>query len=522
MPKSPRLDAYHRKRDATRTPEPMGGRPRRSRQRRFVIQKHQARRLHYDLRLEMHGVLKSWAVPKGPSVDPAVRRLAVQVEDHPLEYATFEGAIPRGSYGAGSVIVWDRGTYRLEGAKSPDRQLADGHLELTLSGEKLRGRWLLVRTRPNDPRQWLLVKRPDAYAGGSEPTRTRPESVCSDAVLPDTATGRDPALAVDRRLPRARLTPRDLPFMLPTLATTPPDGSDWIFEIKWDGIRLLILRQGGAVRLFTRSALDVTPRFPEVATAAAALAGGDLALDAEVVALDTRGRPSFHRLQRRTGTRGRGPVDTTVPVRAYAHDCLALDGRDLRRRPLSERNALLRALVGDAGALRYCDHVAGDGAVVLAHVRDLGLEGIVAKRRDAPYRGGRRREWLKIKCDRRQEFVIGGYTDPKRGRPHLGALHLGVYAGRRLTYAGRVGTGFDDATLAELAGVLRTIPRRRSPFVAGTPPKGAEHHWVRPLLVCEVRFSEWTPDGHLRHPVFLGMRPERRPATVRREQPAEA
>jgi bifunctional non-homologous end joining protein LigD len=526
------LAEYRRKRDPAATPEPMGGR-RRGRSDRFVIQKHRARRLHYDLRLEMDGVLKSWAVPKGPSVDPRIKRLAVEVEDHPLEYASFEGVIPGGQYGAGTVVVWDRGTYALHGPKPPAAQLADGHLDLELRGEKLRGRWTLVRAggRGRDARRhWLLIKKDDAFAGGAEPVETRPGSVLSahdgrkgvaqvdDAADPPPPGARAPARA-DRRLPRARLSAPALPFMLPTLvAEVPRDG--WLYEIKWDGVRVLILRRGGAVTLHSRAGGDVTRRYPEIAAAAARLAGGDLALDAEIVAAGDDGRPSFHRLQRRIHrARAIASAVAEVPVVAWAYDCLALGGRDLRGLPLGERKARLRELVGSQGALRYCDHVEGDGRAVLETACEMGLEGIVAKRADAPYRGGRRREWLKIKCRRRQELVIGGYTEPRGGRSHLGALHLGVYEGGALTYAGKVGSGLDEATLADLARRLAPLATDRCPFTRGDPPRGREHRWVRPALVCEVRFGEWTPDGRLRHPVFLGLRADKRPRAVRREEP---
>ena len=515
MRKSSPLDAYHRKRDPSRTPEPMGRARRERGRRRFVIQKHRARRLHYDLRLEIDGVLKSWAVPKGPSVDPAVARLAVAVEDHPIEYADFEGEIPAGSYGAGSVIVWDRGTYRLVGPKDPAEQLRDGHLELELRGAKLQGRWLLVRTERGDARQWLLRKRPDPYARGVEPVETRPESVRSGRPLPGDDAA-DPRAAALRGLPRARVEAAVPPFMLPTLAATPPRGAGWIFEIKWDGMRVLIVRTGGRVRLRSRGGLDVTRQFPEVAAAATRLGGGDLALDAEVVALDPQGRPRFHLLQPRLARAGASGAPATVV--AHAYDCLAVLGRDVRGLPLRARKEIVRSLVGDGGALRYCDHVEDDGPAVLASVAALGLEGVVAKRADARYRAGRRPEWVKVKCHRRQEFVIGGYTDPKGTRPHLGALHLGVYEGRRLTYVGRVGSGLDDAGLGRLAARLRALATPRCPFAAGAPPSGLEHHWVRPRLVCEVRFGEWTPDGRIRHPVFLGLRADRAPASVGREE----
>jgi bifunctional non-homologous end joining protein LigD len=333
----------------------------------------------------------------------------------------------------------------------------------------------------------------------------------------DAMRAREAARAL-ATLPAARLTPAELPFMLPTLAATPPRGESWLFELKWDGVRVLMLRVGARVQLWSRNAVEVSAQYPEVAAALAALAGGDLALDAEVVALDDEGRPSFQRLQRRMHVvRGRAQAIGAAPVTACVYDCLALDGRDTRELPLVARKALLRELLPAGGSLRYSDHVEGEGAEFFAVARDAGLEGIVAKRADSPYRGGRRREWLKIKCHRRQEFVIGGYTAPKGTRAHLGSLHVGVYEGEALVYAGRVGSGLDTRGLEDLHERLRALAVARSPFARGAPPRDRENHWVRPVLVCEVRFTEWTEDDRIRHPVFLGLRADKSPTDVVRE-----
>ncbi len=315
--------------------------------------------------------------------------------------------------------------------------------------------------------------------------------------------------------------PTDLPFMLPTLVTALPPGPGWVFEIKWDGVRVLAERVRGQVQLWSRGRVDVTARYPEVVAAIAALAGDDLALDGEIVALDQRGQSSFHRLARRMHlTRGVGAAAVALPVTYYVYDCLRLAGRDVRGLPLLARKALVRDLIPAHGTVRYADHVAGDGRAFFAAACKAGLEGVVAKRADARYRGGRRPEWRKIKCHRRQEFVIGGYTDPKGSRSHLGALHLGVYDGDALVYVGRVGSGFDERALRALHDRLRSLAVPRCPFTGGAPPRGQEHHWVRPELVCEVRFGEWTPDGSLRHPVYLGLRSDKQAAEVRREEPA--
>ena len=321
-------------------------------------------------------------------------------------------------------------------------------------------------------------------------------------------------------LPPARLGPRALIFMLPTLVAEVPCGPGWLFEIKWDGVRVLALRRRGRVELRSRAGRDVTAQYPEVAAAVAGLPGGDLALDGEIVVPDAHGRPSFHALQRRMhASRAVAALARACPVVTYVYDCLALEGCDLRGLPLRERKARLRALLGRGGTLRYADHVEGDGGAFFAEACAAGLEGVVAKRAEAPYRGGRRREWLKVKCQLRQEFVLGGWTDPKGTRAHLGAVHLGVYEDGALAYVGRAGSGLDTAALGALHTCLVRLATERCPFVRGTPPRGREHHWVRPELVCEVRFSEWTPDGRLRHPVFLGLRTDKRPRDVHREAP---
>jgi bifunctional non-homologous end joining protein LigD len=294
--------------------------------------------------------------------------------------------------------------------------------------------------------------------------------------------------------------------MLPTLVRDVPYGPEWIYEIKWDGVRVLARRTGAAVTLYTRHGASCTDRYPEVADAVAALPGGDLVLDGEIVALEADGRPSFQQLQRRMHlTRDVARAARAVPVVAYFYDCLVADGRDARPLPLLARKRILRALIPAAGPLRYCDHVAGDGRRFFAAVADKGLEGIVAKRGDAAYHAGRRMEWQKIKCHRHARFVIGGYTDPKGARSHLGALHVGIYDGDELVYVGKVGTGLDGAKLDAVHARLRALPAAPCPFTGGDPPRGREHHWVRPALVCEARFTEWTADRRIRHPVFVGL-----------------
>ncbi len=525
-PKS--LREYRRKRDPRRTPEPMGKRRRRAALPRFVVQKHAARRLHYDLRLEYDGVLKSWAVPKGPSLDPQQRRLAVAVEDHPLDYAQFEGVIPAGNYGAGAVIVWDQGAYSLPTGANLGAQLTQGKIEVELEGEKLRGRWALVRTgprRPADGKQWLLFKKPDAYATGPEPTDIAPESVLSGQTVEELSGQPAPIAAVRRRLAAARLSPavltlRSLPLALPTLHQTLPKGRGWLYEIKWDGVRVLIIRTQRRVRLLARSGADVTARYPEVAATVEELPDGDLALDGEIVTLDEQARPSFVRLQQRMHLSSAAAIRRgvrSVPALAYVFDCLACDGYDVRPLPLLHRKAIVRSLLSGSSSLRYCDHVADEGAAFLEEVAAAGLEGVIAKRAASPYPSGRTEAWRKVKCPRRQNFVIGGFTAPKGARAHLGALHVGVYRSGKLVYVGRVGSGLSDVGLADLADRLRALEVKVCPFAREATVPGHGHRWVRPQLVCEVRFSEWTPEGSLRHPVFVGLRADRRATAVHRE-----
>lgn len=536
----PRLDAYRKKRDPERTPEPFGGRRRvpghalqgsrgrqRSRGRLFVVQKHAARRLHYDLRLEMDGVLKSWAVPKGPSVRPEEKRLAVQVEDHPIEYADFEGLIPPDNYGAGAVIVWDRGWYGLAKQGDPLEQLTKGKLEVELFGFKLRGRWTLARMG-NREKEWLLRKKADAAAAREELTDRYPRSVLSGLTVEEIVDVPGKLTEIRTRLqtrgaPRRDLSPRDQPFMLASLAEHPFSGEEWLFEIKYDGVRALVFRQGDLVELYGRNGQPITGRYPELAEALRALPVERFLIDGEIIVLDESGRPSFQRLQARMGLTN--PVDIaraaiTVPVVGIFFDCLALEGHDLRRLPLLERKEYLRLILPSLGLVRYGDHVLEHGAVFFDAASEQRLEGIVAKKVTSFYLGGRSREWVKVKCQRRQELVIGGYTDPQGARGYFGALLIGLYEGPRFVYVSKVGTGFDEAGLKQLWEALEQLSRSTSPFEVGSPPSRGSH-WVEPRLVCEVRFTEWTRDGGLRHPAFLGLREDKRPEECRRELPVE-
>jgi len=526
----PPLEAYRKKRDPDRTPEPFGGRlP--AGGRLFVVQKHAARRLHYDLRLEMDGVLKSWAVPKGPSGHAEEKRLAVHVEDHPLEYGDFEGVIPAGNYGAGSVIVWDYGWYRSTKPQDPLDQLARGKLEVEIFGYKMRGRWTLARMSGKD-RDWLLLKKADGAAlpsGAAELIERYPQSVLSGLTVEEMADRPARLAAVRARLealgaPRGEVDARAHPFTLATLAERPFSDPAWLYEVKYDGVRVLAARRGERVTLYGRSGQDTTSRYPEVVRALRALPVDRFVIDGEIVALDDAGRPSFQRLQPRMALTDPRDIEMAArrqPAVGVFFDCLMLDDRDLRRRPLVERKECLRLLVPALGPVRYGDHVAGEGRAFFEAASAQRLEGIVAKKARSVYSGGRTRDWIKIKCQKRQEFVIGGYTDPQGARGHFGALHLGLYEGPaespRLVYVSKVGSGFDQAGLAAIWSRLGPLDRATPPFDAGAVPTGRGHHWVEPRLVCEVRFTDWTEDGGLRHPTFIGLRDDRKPEDCRRE-----
>jgi bifunctional non-homologous end joining protein LigD len=449
------------------------------------------------------------------------------VEDHPIEYADFEGVIPPDNYGAGAVIVWDRGSYRPVKPGDPLEQLAKGKLEVELFGFKLRGRWTLVRMAKKE-KEWLLLKKADAAASGAELTERYPQSVLSGLTVEEIRDLPAKRAAVRARLqaleaPRGDVSPRTQPFMLATLAERPFSGKDWLFEVKYDGVRVLAHRLGEAVELYGRSGQVITGRYPELVGALRALPVEAFLIDGEIAALDESGKPSFERLQARmhlTSPRDTARAAAAVPVIGIFFDCLALDGHDLRRLPLLDRKECLRLLLPPLGPVRYGDHVLEHGEAFFEAASAERLEGIVAKKVKSLYVGGRSREWIKVKCLRRQEFVIGGYTDPQGGRSYFGALHVGIYDGPRLVYVSKVGTGFDEASLKTLWEALQPLGRPTSPFAIGAPT-GRGHHWVEPKLVCEVRFTEWTKEGGIRHPAFLGLRADKRPEECRREAPVD-
>ena len=519
------LERYRSKRRASSTPEPFGpaqgaavtaGGPATWEQAAgsFVVQKHAARRLHYDFRLEHRGVLLSWAVPKGPSADPAEKRLAVQVEDHPAEYAGFEGVIPAGNYGAGAVIVWDRGPFRF--LEDPDAGLAKGKLLFELEGYKLRGVWTLVRTR-RDPKEWLLIKHRDAFADAGGKRAVPEESVLSGRSLDEVREGRSreaeiAAEAARLGAPRRRVRPGDVGLMLAEARDRPFSGEGWLFELKYDGFRVLAAKEGTEASLRYRSGLDATDRYPELAQALHALPFDRAVLDGEVAVLDADGKPSFQALQKRALLSRAAEAERAAkarPATFFAFDLLAFGDLDLRPLPLRERKALLARLLPPAGPLRYADHVEDRGEDLFREVRARGLEGVVAKKADSRYRAGRSGAWLKVRVQRSDDFAVVGFTMPSGSRAGFGALHLAVHDGKGFAYAGSVGTGFAAEDLASIRARLEPLRRKEPP--CRNAPAGKGNAWVEPRLVCEVRYLEVTDEGLLRQPAFVRLRDDKRP-----------
>jgi bifunctional non-homologous end joining protein LigD len=555
-----RLKEYRRKRSFERTPEPSGQRrqaPRRSTLSRFVVQKHAASRLHYDFRLELNGVLLSWAVPKGPSMDPADRRLAVHVEDHPVEYFDFEGGIPKGEYGGGTVMVWDWGGVRWlpahprpEGPAEPpdpDAMLADGDLKFELYGRKLRGAFAIVKTS-QDEKSWLLIKKHDEAATPGGDVTERDRSVLSGRSMdeiraaaervwhsdrPAAGQGGGAGAFLDLAKARPARFPKEVAPMLATPQAHAVDDAAWSYEIKLDGYRVIALVKDGGVRLLTRRGLDATRQYPELGALSTLVRASDAVLDGEVVALDEAGRPSFSRLQERTGMVGRfrdrerdgeegapaAPgLQARIPVVYYVFDVLHHEGRSVLDVPLSERRRLLDAILLDGPCVRRLDAFpGGDGSFLLEAVRAQGQEGVVAKRLDSVYRPGTRsKAWLKIKANREQTCAVVGYTPPQGGRKHFGSLALAVAGDGGYTYCGQVGSGFDETLLRTVMGILEGLREGAAPPAqTALAPKGVT--WVRPELVVEVKFNEWTRDGVLRQATFLRVRPDLSPEDCRRE-----
>jgi len=545
------LSEYRRKRDFRRTAEPSGETAKSKTPKKsaaaglsFVVQKHAASQLHYDFRLEWNGVLVSWAVPKGPSLDPHDKRLAVHVEDHPLEYGGFEGAIPKGEYGGGTVLVWDAGTWRPW--EDAAEGLRIGKLKFDLHGEKLRGGWMLVRRggakAPADERNWFLIKERDAEARPAaeyDVLAELPLSVVSgrelDAITRDpgrlwSSRGggelQQPASAKPSSAPRLQqksatgLRKKMPEFVAPQLATlvaSPPDGDHWLHEIKLDGYRMLCRVESGKAKFLSRNQQDWTSKLAPLAEAAARLPVQTALLDGEVVALGADGRTNFQDLQNAFQEHRVGSL------LYYAFDLLYVDGHDLTGLPLIERKQRLARVATPRGPIRLADYVIDEGPDYFLQACELQLEGIVSKRVDRPYISGRGGDWLKAKCLNRQEFVIGGYTPPSGSRRHFGALLVGYFDGQKLLYAGRVGTGFSDDTLASLHAEFKQTPAKANPF-ANTELVGAPRgtQWLEPKLVAQVEFAGWTRDGLLRHASFQGLRADKRADEVNRETPRPA
>lgn len=533
------LKEYNRKRHFQRTAEPAGKRSAKAGH-SFVIQKHQARNLHYDFRLEMDGALKSWAVPKGPSLDPRVKRLAMQVEDHPVAYGSFEGIIPAGEYGGGTVMLWDRGDWEPIGDAKEGYER--GHLKFTLHGAKLRGAWVLVRIARGTPEkpQWLLIKERDAEAkpeAKGDVLEELPPSAASGRGLEEIANDRDkvwksngvlkssrqdndrygkPAAATARETQKApaqnapaKKVPARVDVELATLAKEAPTGDDWLHEIKLDGYRMICRVEKGKATFLSRNYQDWTARFPSLVQAVKELPARQALLDGEVVAVRPDGTTNFQDLQNAFRA-GRHEA-----LHYHVFDILHLDGKDLTGLPLDERKRILAKLLGAKGVpatLQYSQHIVGNGPAFFRQVCNKKLEGIVSKRRDRPYVSGRGYDWLKVKCLKNDEFVIGGYTDPAGARTGFGALLVGYYGkADALKHAGKVGTGFGDTALQALTKRLKALATRHSPFTDLTKA-GAHVHWVKPELVAQVSYGSWTNDGLLRHASFQGLR-EDKPAT---------
>lgn len=526
------LADYHRKRRFERTPEPRGAEPAPASgaSGRFVVQRHRARRRHYDVRFEAGGVLVSWAVPKGPSLDPAVKRMAVHVEDHPVEYADFEGVIPSGEYGAGDVVVWDRGTYRLHGQGDFAAALADGELHLEVEGDKLRGHFMLVRTdRRQQGRDWLMFHQRDGHAVPGWDPEDHPRSVLSGRTNDEVAAAGDavwsPAV-VGPGGSAGPIEPVVMPgFVAPMLAATADRAfshPEWRFELKWDGHRVQAHVRDGEVRLFSRRGLRIEDRFPELAGPPTWIAARQAIVDGEVVALDADGRPSFSLLQARLG---RGGAERPAAVVLQAFDLLHLDGRSLLDRALSERSQLLHDALRPHPLVRPTQFVNGDGEAYFANVRAAGLEGIVAKRRASTYRPGvRSRDWLKVKARREQELLVCGWQPYAGDANRVGSLQLAVHDGDRLVHAGGVGAGFDDAERRRLVERLRPL-EVAEPMVEGVPSSASRSgavRWVRPELVVRCELAEWTRDAKVRHASYRGIDDDAVPAMVTRERSVAA
>ena len=537
------LEEYVRKRSFDKTPEPAPKAVRASAPSEgfFCVQRHDATRLHYDFRLEMDGVLKSWAVPKGPSLEPLSKHLAMHVEDHPFEYGNFEGNIPKGEYGGGSVMLWDRGTFDLLGDAPGADQIARGDLKFRLHGEKMKGEFALVLMRGRGKgNEWLLIKKKDEYAQPGYNVEDHARSVLTGRTQEEIARDLPPLKVDDPPAARARRSkknsraladlrgaqsspmPQTVAPMMASLVDRPPVGDEWLYEVKWDGVRALCFIEDGQLRIFSRTGNRCEQQYPELSVLPHYLDASSVIVDGEIAVLDEKGRSSFNLIQSRIGVSDPNSIAhlaRSTPAALFLFDLLYLDGYDLRGVALEQRKALLQEILSPADPIRFSDHFIANGDAMLEAARQNGLEGILAKRRDSKYEGRRSHSWLKVKATSQQEFLIGGFTHGERD--YFSSLVLGLYKGDKLVHAGQVGTGFNDKSLKEIFGKLEPLITSQNPFT-GAVKMPREATWLKPELVCEIKFLEFTPDGLLRAPVFLGLRADKKPKEVVRETPEPA
>jgi bifunctional non-homologous end joining protein LigD len=519
-----RLEEYQRKRRFDRTPEPSGTELEPTKENFFVVQKHSARRLHYDFRLAINGTLKSWAVPKGPSLNSGDKRLAVQTEDHPLEYGGFEGKIPEGSYGAGTVMVWDRGTFQVEGSSAPIKQLERGEIKFHLNGEKLRGSFVLVKLKHSEKgNEWLMIKHKDAAEDPGWDIEQHDGSVLTGRTLQEIAEElppkrrASPLQAAELQGARKSAMPSRLGPMLATIGGAPFSDPNWLFEIKWDGVRALAWIADRTLTMRSRTGQDITRRYPELASLPKAIAAPTAILDGEIVALDARGHSDFERLQERMHVQA--PSDNLVsktPVVYFVFDLLYCDGYDLREAPLLERKQLLQQLLHKSERFHYSDHQLEHGKELFELAKENGLEGIVAKRTASAYGSDRSANWVKLKVIKTLDAVVGGWTAARTAAIPFGSLLLGLFQGKKLRFIGHVGSGFDEKRFDELENKLKKLEVSTCPFDT-TPETNEKPTWVSPAMVARVKFSGWTQEHSLRHPVFLAVREDVQPADCRWE-----
>jgi len=513
MAKTGKLEEYQKKRQFERTPEPAGGYASGSADNTFVVQKHDATRLHYDFRLAIDGTLKSWAVPKGPSLNPNDKRLAVQTEDHPMDYANFEGNIPAGSYGAGEVMVWDRGTYQVEGKGDALSQVQRGEIKFSLNGEKLRGSFVIVKLKNSQKgNEWLMIKHKDAAADPEWDIEEHDGSVLTGRVLEEIKSEEAPKRSASPLHPaeiegaEKASMPAKMGVMLATPSGRPFSDPNWLFEIKWDGVRALAFLKDGGLTLRARSGSDITSQYPELAKLPGVFSSRQAILDGEVAVLNDRGQSNFERLQARMHVRNpNARLVSQHPVVYFAFDLLYCDGYDLRGAPLLQRKLLLQRLLHSSENIRFSDHQLEKGKELFELAKQNELEGIVAKRIDSRYVGERSMNWLKLKTAKTLDAVIGGWTAPRGAGMPFGSLLLGLYDQKKLRFIGHVGSGFNSETHRGLAAKFKKLETAKCPFDK-TPETNEKATWVQPELVARVRFTGWTQEERLRHPVFLGLR----------------